>query len=147
MKNINNGQLKAQNFQNQIDEYKTLPLIKTYRGQAKTILQISALLVILVSLFSNDYTIVVGIIIGQLLTFIPLSFAVGKGRKWAIVITEILWTFGFISGASNYLANIQKQRDVLSQDLLILVIFLAIYIITMNIFIKAFKIEKLKQKK
>ena len=147
MKNINNAQLKAQNFQNQIDEYKTLPLIKTYRGQAKLILQVSAAIIIISSFFSNNYAIIVGYIIGQLLTFIPLSFAIGKGKKWAIVITEILWTFGFISGASNYLANIQKQRDVVSQDLLILVIFLAIYIIAMDIFIKAFKIEKLKQKK
>jgi len=82
---INEADLK-----NQVDNYKTLKITKSYRGIA--ILTISALLgfSLLLSFFGviTDPTTMFWAII----MYLPIIFFVYKGHRWAIILLMTLWT-------------------------------------------------------
>lgn len=147
MKNIAQEEAKNASFQKQIDEYDKLKLPQTYRGKSQIILWVSIALVILSSLFSKNLTIILATIVGQFISFGLLSIYIGRGKKWAIIITQILWTLASIREISTYLNNIQQQRDIASEDLTTaLLVGGVIYFFTMRIFVLAFRVENARRK-
>jgi len=148
MKNVTITKLSP--IQRQVDEYDSLKTMQTYRGQAKILLQLSATVVILASFLSQNLTIIASTILGQLLGFFTLSIFVGRGKRWAIIISQILWTLATLQGISSFLANIQKTRDVNNGDMKITLLAIIIYFFTMRIFVQALRVEnrriKIKRK-
>jgi hypothetical protein len=141
MKNINQQQIQKNLFQKQIDEYDKLKLSQTYRGKSQIILWVSIIIVIIGTLLTSNLITILVTIFWQLISFGLLSIYIGKGKKWAIIITQILWTFCAIREMSAYLSGIQQQRDVVGGDLISLLIGFVIYLFTMRIFILTLKVE------
>lgn len=146
MKNIAQEEVQNASFQKQIDEYGKLKITQTYRGKSQIILWVSIALVIASSIFSNNLTTILATIVGQFISFGLLSIYIGKGKNWAIITTQILWTLGAIREMATYLSGIQQQRDVVSGDLTILLIGAVIYFFTMRIFVLALRVEKTRKK-
>lgn len=146
MKNIAQEEANRASFQKQINEYDQLKLTQTYRGKTQIILWVSMTLVIIGSFLTNNTSTILVTIVGQLISFGLLSIYIGKGKKWAIIITQILWTLATIREMASYLSGIQQQRDVVSGDLTILLIGAAIYYFTMRIFVLTLRVEKIRKK-
>lgn len=128
---------------NQVENYNSLPWLKTYRGKSVLILIASIVLVIVKSLFSQDLIIIAATITSQLLIFGTMAWFVNKGKKWAIITTIILWTLTAIGGISGYLAG--QSYITVGHGKIVLVI-LAIYFLVLYLFINTYRVEKIRSK-
>ena len=89
--NIDEVELK-----NQVENYRDLGIIKSYRGQSVLIVSASMVLGLLIG-FQGDFVDITTVILGSIL-YVPIIFFVYKGHRWAIVALMILFAIdkGFL---------------------------------------------------
>jgi hypothetical protein len=78
-------------LKNQVENYTTLKITKSYKGIAVLIISVLLGLSLLLSFFSkvaDPITILCGIAL-----YLPILFFVYKGHRWAIILLMILYTF------------------------------------------------------
>lgn len=81
-------------FKNQVENYSSLPVWKSHRGEASLTLLFFLLLNVLLSFFGIvSFTAV----IIAFLVFLPLAFFIYSGHRWAMITTMILWTLDRLS--------------------------------------------------
>jgi len=78
-------------LKNQIENYRTLKITKSYRGISVLIISVLiglSLILSFVGIYADFSTIFWGIVI-----YLPIAFFVYKGHRWAIIALMALWTF------------------------------------------------------
>ncbi|MES2930497.1 MAG: hypothetical protein V4665_01805 [Patescibacteria group bacterium] len=88
--------LDPEELKNQVDNYSTLSIWKSYRKQIVLIVAFLALLTLLVLVFAGDMFegfVTMSDFLYGLILYIPVLFFVYKGHRWAIIALMILWTF------------------------------------------------------
>jgi hypothetical protein len=121
-------------LQKQIEQYDTLPLSQSARGQSVICLLIAALLTTIMVIFFNfDKAGFIDVVISLI-----LSFFIFKGYKWAIIMAMILWTLG------KFLLLIDTSMTKrISINPLLQIVWWALF---MHYFYLAFKVERLRAK-
>jgi hypothetical protein len=122
--------LAGEDLKNQVENYRTLEITKSYRG--KSVLIVAALLSfsLLLSLF-GVYASTEEILSG-LIVYIPVLIFAYRGHRWAIVALMVLWTaekgYQLITGGGSILPVI-------------------VWLVVMPYFVKALKVENERRKK
>lgn len=80
---------KEKAFENQIENYNNLGIMKSSRGQA--VLAIMAISVISLLLAFFNVVTMSDVLFG-LIIYIPLAYFIYKGHRWAIIGVMIMWT-------------------------------------------------------
>lgn len=120
--------IEEDDLKNQIDNYSTLQITKSYRGISVLIVVALLALSILLAFF-GIYASVEEILYG-LIIYIPILFFVYRGHRWAIVALMALWTF-------------EKGYQLVEVGGIMPIIWWAII---MPYFYKAFKVENERRK-
>lgn len=109
-------------LRNQIDNYNTLSITKSYRGIA-TVLILAAVGITAILYFVN-FTDLTTLAFAAII-YLPLAYFIYKGKKWAMIAAMIMWTID------------KGYQMFVSPNLLIIIWWLAF----MTYFYKAYKIE------
>lgn len=119
---------EAEEHKRQVDQYHTLGITASARGQVVLVFSGLLLLSVVLSLFGIYATL--GDILISLIFYIPILFFVYKGHRWAMVVLMILWVIE--KGYTAYLA-IENGGSVVGS-----IIWLGI---GLSIIYKALKVE------
>lgn len=88
-KNIFSWKINEEELKNQIDNYNTLKINKSYRGISALFLLTSLGFTILIS-FLGYYPL--EDVLFNLIIYFPILFFIYKGHRWAIILLMVLWT-------------------------------------------------------
>jgi hypothetical protein len=116
-------------LKNQVENYDTLKITQSYRGQSvlffSTLLAISTIGSFFVEYISTEE------MVGTLIIYVPILIFSYRGHRWAIIAFMILWTIDkvaqFINGESSFLIAI-------------------LWMLIMPLFYKALKVENERRK-
>ena len=78
-------------LKNQVDNYQTLKITRSYRKCAVLIVSAFLGFSLLLSLFSSVGGTTTGVIM-DIVIYLPVLFFVYKGHRWAIVLLMAMWT-------------------------------------------------------
>lgn len=131
---------KIEEIKKQVNEYNSLVWYETSRGQVVYFLLFSTSIIIIASLFSMNIITIAVAIVSQLIIFIPLAWFIYKGKIWAIILTQFIFTFATIREFSTYMVNSNFHPSGIG----IMVVFL-IYLWGMKLFINAYRVEKARK--
>jgi len=76
-------------LRNQVDNYYTLPITKTYRG-VSTLLILAALTI--TAFLYLVHVVDLPSLVGGVLIYLPLAYFIYKGKRWAIIGAMAMWT-------------------------------------------------------
>lgn len=130
------------NTKEQVEKYNSLEFGDTYRGQSVILLGILSGVIICLTFLTKE-TLILDLgfnIIILLLTLIPLSFEIYKGKIWAIIITQILLPLIVLREVSIYTVHTNFESIVG------LVVGLLVYLIIMKSLVRSYQIEKTRKK-
>lgn len=125
----------------QIEKYDSLKWDETYRGQTMILLWMLSAAVIGQSFVGNGVLVLdLGFnIIMVLLTLIPLSLLIYKGKIWAIITTQILLPLVILREVSIYSVNTDFKSPA------VLFVGFLVYCIVMKSLVKSYRIEKARK--
>ncbi len=112
----------------QVEQYHTLSIFNSARGQSALLLLFSAIVTLILILISSD--IIAGSSYIDVVVILILALFVYNGQKWALIFSMILWTIekGYLLVSGNGVSQILW------------------WLIYMNVFWLAYKVELARNK-
>jgi len=95
-KNVFALKMDPDELKNQVDNYATLSIWKSYRKQIVLTIGFFLVLSFLFILFSGDILgqkITMSDFVFELILYIPILFFVYKGHRWAMIVLIVFWIF------------------------------------------------------